>query len=73
MKQLSKEEREILESKRQETQVYSRVCWWIVPRHRMNPWKLSERAQMTPYEYEESMKHKLNRVNWVALEQQYCC
>ena len=51
------------ELQRQETQIYSRVCGWIVPRHRMNPGKLSERAQMTPYEYEKSMNHELHRVN----------
>jgi len=30
------------EIKRQECQIYSRVCGWLVPRHAMNPGKIAE-------------------------------
>lgn len=30
------------EIKRQECQIYSRVCGWLVPRHAMNPGKQAE-------------------------------
>ncbi len=36
-------------SKRQECQIYSRVCGWLVPRHRMNPGKMAERMDMKYY------------------------
>lgn len=31
-----------MEKERTECQIFSRVCGWLVPRHRMNPGKISE-------------------------------
>jgi len=44
--------------KRQDCQIFSRCCGWYVPRHRMNPGKLSERADIKEYNLEVSMAHK---------------
>lgn len=43
---------------RQICQIYSRVCGWLVPRHAMNPGKLSERDDMKVYDLEKSMAHE---------------
>lgn len=40
---------ENLESKRTPTQIFSRVCGWLVPRHMMNPGKQAERKDMKVY------------------------
>lgn len=48
------------ELQRQECEVYSRVCWWIVPRSAMNPGKQSERKQMLPYSYQVSLERQFN-------------
>ena len=53
---------------RQECQIFSRCCGWLVPRHAMNPGKRSERADMKVYDVDTSMKHEIKTV---ALEQQY--
>lgn len=34
---------------RQECQIFSRVCGWLVPRHRMNPGKISERKDLKTF------------------------
>lgn len=39
--------------KRTECQIYSRVCGWLVPRHRMNPGKIAERNDMKVYKQPE--------------------
>lgn len=43
---------------RQPCQIYSRVCWWLVPRHSMNPGKRAERTDMKTYDFNVSMKHE---------------
>lgn len=47
---------------RQLCQIYSRVCGWLVPRHAMNPGKLSERKDMKQYDYKTSMEHTDNSI-----------
>lgn len=47
---------ENLSKLRQETQIFSRVCGWLVPRHAMNPGKLAERKDMITYDIEKATK-----------------
>lgn len=42
--------------KRFPTQIYSRVCGWLVPRHAMNPGKQAERKDMKVYNLKKSSK-----------------
>lgn len=49
---------EQLEELRQPTQIFSRVCGWLVPRHAMNPGKQQERRDMKVYDYEVAMEHQ---------------
>ena len=46
MEKLSHEE---LAKLRQESQIFSRVCGWLVPRHCMNKGKQAERKDLKPY------------------------
>lgn len=47
-----------LEDKRQECQIFSRVCGWLVPRHAMNLGKQEEKKDIKVYNHEVSLNHE---------------
>jgi hypothetical protein len=71
MTELTMEEREVLQSKRQLVQNYTRCCGWLVPKESGNPGKQQEYADRNNYLIDKSLEHEVNRLNGVALEQEY--
>lgn len=55
---MTQEQKNELQSKRVECQIFSRVCGWLVPRHCMNPGKQAERNDMKVYKVDISLNHE---------------
>lgn len=57
-----------MDGQRQECQIFSRVTWWLVPRHAMNPGKLAEFADRKYYSngkiYDKAWIDYLNYALW---------